>query len=121
LNEESDDETANSPQGVLTAPPVLYSLSEEIELSFQDDVLATTHSINVHESEENIQNYIACGEIGGVVVDGELAISLRSMNESGSSGIAILTEDGDGNVDVAVYLAEPVTTEENVPDATPVS
>lgn len=121
LNEDSDDENANSPQGVLTAAPVHYSLSEEVELSFEDDVLATSHSINVHESEENIDNYIACGEIGGVVVDGELVVSLRSMNDTGYSGIAILTADGDGNVDVEVYLAEPVATEDNVPDATPVA
>jgi hypothetical protein len=121
MNEESEDENANAPQGVLTAAPVLYSMSEEVELSFQDDVLATSHSINVHESEENIQNYVACGEIGGVVVDGELVVALRSMNDSGYSGIAILTEDGDGNVDVEIYLAEPVETGDNVPDATPVS
>lgn len=120
LNEDSDDENANTAQGVLTAPSVLYSMSEEFEYSWED-MLAQSHAINVHESDENIDVYIACGDIGGVVVDGELVISLHSMNETGYSGIAILTEDGGGNVDVEVYLAEPVVDADNVPDATPVS
>ncbi len=121
LPEDEEAEDAGVVQGVLTAAPVLYSLSDEIELQFEDDVLATSHSINVHESDENIQNYVACGEIGGVVVDGELVISLRSMNDSGYSGIAVLTADDNGEVDVEVYLAEPVVDADNVPDATPVS
>lgn len=117
LNDDSDDETANSPQGVLTASTVLYSLSDEFEFSFDDDMLATSHAINVHESEENVQNYIACGDIGGVVVDDQLMIALHPLNDSGHSGIAVLTKDGDGNVDVEIYLAEPGPESE----ATPVS
>jgi hypothetical protein len=31
-----------------------------------DDILSGSHVINVHESAENIQNYIACGEISEV-------------------------------------------------------
>ncbi len=114
--DDDDDDTDLAPQGVLTAPAVLYSETDDIELSFRDDVLASSHSIVVHESEENIQNYIACGEIGGVVVDGELVISLRPLNDSGYTGIVKLDEDDDGQVDVEVYLAEPASTE---PAATP--
>lgn len=115
---ESEDEDANEAQGVLTAAPVLYSETDDVELSF-DDVLAESHSINVHESDENIQTYIACGEIGGVVVDDELVIALHPTNDSGYSGIAILTRDGDGNVDVEIYLAEPI--QDNEVEATPAS
>jgi hypothetical protein len=115
-DDADEEDTDNAPQGVLTAPEVLYSDSEDIELSFEDDVLASSHSIVVHESEENIQNYIACGEIGGVVVDDGLVISLRPLNDSGYSGIVKLESDDDGNVDVEVFLAEPASTE---PIATP--
>ena len=119
MNEDSDDENANSPQGVLTATSVLYSLSDEVEVAWED-MLATSHAINIHESDENIDVYIACGDIGGVVVDGELVIALHPQSESGHTGIAVLTEDGDGNVDVQVYLSEPADGDA-VPDATPVS
>ncbi len=117
INEESDDENANTPEGVLTAPGVLYSLSEEVEVPWED-MLATSHAVNIHESDENIDVYIACGDIGGVVVEGELVVSLQPQNDSGYTGIAVLTEDGDGNVDVAVYLSEPAETAAE-PEVTP--
>jgi hypothetical protein len=113
LNEDEED---NAPQGILTAAKVLYSESDDVELSFEDDVLATSHVIAVHESEENIQNYIACADIGGVLVDGDLAVSFQPMNDSGYTGIALLDADDNGQIDVEIYLAEPVSTE---PAATP--
>lgn len=103
----SEDEEDNAPQGTLTATAVTYSMTDEVDLNFEDDVLATAHSIIVHESEENIANYIACADIGGMVVDGELLVALHPLNDSGYSGIAKLTSDDDGNVDVEIFLAEP--------------
>lgn len=103
----NDDEDDNAPQGTLTATTVTYSMTDEIDLDFEDDVLATAHSIIVHESEENIQNYIACADIGGVVVDGELLVALHPLNDSGYTGIVKLTTDDNGQVDVEIFLAEP--------------
>jgi hypothetical protein len=113
LNEDEED---NAAQGILTATRVLYSESEDVELNFEDDVLASSHAIAVHESEENIQNYIACADIGGVVVDGELVVALQPMNDSGYTGIAKLDADDNGQVDVEIFLSEPASTE---PAATP--
>ena len=115
--DDSDDENANQPEGVLTAARVLHSLSEEVELTW-DDMLATSHAVNVHMSDEDIETYVACGDIGGVVVDDTLVIALQPQNDSGYHGIAILTKDEDDNVDVEIYLAEPASTE---PEATPVN
>jgi len=69
------------------------------------DILSAPHAINVHESAEAIQNYIACGDIGGRVIDGDLVIGLRELNGSGHHGVAILqgADDGTG---VKVYLSE---------------
>jgi hypothetical protein len=113
---DSDEENANAPQGVLTAPRVLFS-ETDVEMSM-DDLLAESYSINVHESEEQIQNYVACGEIGGVKVDDDIIIGLRSLNDTGYTGLAILESDGD-NTKVKVYLVEPMGDQE--PVATPVS
>jgi hypothetical protein len=117
LNEDSDDEDANAPQGALTATTVLYSETEGVEVAW-DDLLGESHAINVHESDENVQNYIACGDIGGVVVDDSLVIALHPQNDSGYFGIAIIEKNGDDKVDVKVYLSEPAGGE---PDATPVA
>jgi hypothetical protein len=116
---DTDDETENAPQGVLTASMV-YRGETDVEVSMED-MLASSHSVNVHESAENIQNYIACGEIGGVVVDDDgdtLVVALRPLNDSGYFGLAFLTADGD-NTNVKVWLAEPAAAPDV--EATPVN
>jgi hypothetical protein len=78
-----------------------------------DDILASPHAINVHLSADEIDTYIACGDISGVVFededDGErmLIIALAEQNDSGHVGIAWLSEDEDGTTEVAVNLIEP--------------
>lgn len=72
------------------------------------DILSAPHAINVHESAEAIQNYIACGDIGGRVIDGDLVIGLRELNDSGHHGVAVLEDDDDGT-DVTLYLTEEGT------------
>jgi plastocyanin len=79
------------------------------------DILAAPHAINVHESAEAIQNYIACGDIGGRVIDGDLTIGLRELNGSGHHGVAILAGADDGT-GVKVYLAEEGTDTETEQD-----
>lgn len=73
-----------------------------------DAILAADHAINAHESMDNIQNYIACGDIGGVVdANGSLVVGLQERNGSGFSGIAVLTVNAsDPNAtDVSVFIA----------------
>jgi plastocyanin len=69
-----------------------------------NDLLSAPHAINIHESADAIQNYIACGNIGGRVVDGDLEVGLREINGSGHYGVAKLDGDDD-KVDVEIYLA----------------
>lgn len=76
-----------------------------------DDMLAEDHAVNVHRSMEEIQDYIACGEIGGVIdANGALTIGLKSQNASGFTGIAYLAPGADGaSTDVSVFIAETQT------------
>jgi hypothetical protein len=69
-----------------------------------DDILGAEHAINVHESIENIQNYIACGDVTGTPSDGTLEIQLNELNGSGYEGRATLTDNGDGTTNVVVQL-----------------
>ena len=84
-----------------------------------DDILAAEHAINVHESAENIENYIACGDLTGTAEGGQLEIELQELNNSGYAGRAVLHETGDGMtmVDVMLMHAEGMAT----PQATPTS
>jgi plastocyanin len=71
-----------------------------------NDLVGAAYAINVHESAENIGNYIACGNIGGMMMGSDLAIGLGELNGSGYSGVASLHDNGDGTTTVAVYLTE---------------
>ena len=48
--------------GATTALPV--ETSQTLVDATLDDLLAQPYAINVHESQDNIQNYIACGDLG---------------------------------------------------------
>jgi hypothetical protein len=104
-------------KGSLEAMPVEISETEDVEISF-DDMLGESHALNVHESAQAPQNYIACGDIGGAVIDDKVMFGLAEQNDSGYSGVAIIEKDGDDHVKVTVYLSRAPETNA-VPDATP--
>jgi hypothetical protein len=72
-----------------------------------DALLAADFAINVHLSADEIDTYLACGEIGGVVdLNGVLIIGLRESSNSGFTGIAFLSPALDGvSSEVSVFIA----------------
>ena len=72
-----------------------------------DAILGADHVVNVHLSAEEIDTYIACGEIGGMLTpEGAVIIGLRELNNSGFTGIAYLAPGADGaSTDVSVFVA----------------
>lgn len=101
------DEDADTPErrGTLSTAEVTYSENEDVSLEWEA-MLASPHAIVVHESEDYMDNYIACGDIGGVVFDDgeELVMGLHPVGDSGFSGIVFLSRDGDDEVDVEIYM-----------------
>ncbi len=86
------------------SPAIPVEESETDVAASLSDMLSSPHAINIHQSADAIQNYIACGNIGGRVVDGELEVGLREVNGSGHYGIAKL-EPADNGTEVYIYLA----------------
>lgn len=84
----------------------IVAISETVVDASLDDILGAEHAINVHESAENIQNYIACGDITGEATNGELHIQLQELNGSGYTGEAHLVDNGDGTTTVTVNLMQ---------------
>jgi hypothetical protein len=75
-----------------------------------EEIIDGGHAINAHLSAEEIDVYIACGDIGGAVITDEegrqeLRIGLGELNASGHFGIAELVADGE-ETEVAVHLVE---------------
>jgi hypothetical protein len=71
------------------------------------------YAINVHKSADEIDVYIACGDIGGILIPDDdeegrmhLIIGLGELNDSGHVGTAWLGSDGD-QTDVVINLVEP--------------
>ena len=79
------------------------------------DISAGGFAINVHESMDQIQNYIACGDITGTPANNVLQIPLNELNNSGYYGTATLTDNGDGTTTVVIKL------EKTEGEATPTS
>lgn len=73
-----------------------------------DAILGADHAINVHLSAEEIDTYVACGEIGGTLTpEGALIVGLRELNDSGFTGVAFLNPAADGvSTDVSVFIAD---------------
>ena len=99
----------NDAQGAESHVHVDYSLST-VPLALAD-ILAADHAINVHQSADDMGTYIACGNIGGHDVDGSFLVGLGAVGDSGYSGIAWLTDNGDGSTDVEVAISHSGATE----------
>ncbi len=76
-------------------------------------LLAADHAVNIHASQAEIDTYVACGEIGGVIEPtGALVVALREQSGSGLSGVAVLSPaDGGATTDVSVFLTGEATGE----------
>jgi hypothetical protein len=98
---------------VTEATPVLFSFTH-VDANLVD-LVNGGYAINAHESAENIQNYIACGNIPQCTaaacsaVTG-VVIELAPLNDSGYVGVARIDADPDGGSNVSVFLFHPNMT-----------
>lgn len=83
-----------------------------IDMPLQE-ILDSPHAVNVHKNSDEIDVYIACGDIGGVVSTDEggrteLVVALDQRNDSGYFGVASIGSDsGSDQTEVTVTLIEP--------------
>jgi hypothetical protein len=98
-------------EGAETAHPVKISQTH-VDMPLQE-IIDGGHAINIHQSAEEIDVYIACGDVGGYVITDpagrtELFVGLRELNDSGHTGVARLGVGDDPNqTEVSVQLVEP--------------
>jgi hypothetical protein len=113
-------EDVRLPEDGLTTPAPMGRMAQrhEVETSSTvipvrlDDLLAAPHAINVHQSAQQIDVYVACGEIAGVVrphfriaAPEALVIPLREQSDSGYAGMAWLQPNTDETI-VTIFLAQ---------------
>lgn len=110
---DADDGLADLVDGPSDPIPVEVSVTT-VDIAL-DELLAADHAINAHLSYDEIDTYVACGDIGGErLADGAIAIGLRELEGSGFAGIAYLAPNaGDpSQTDVSVFLAEDLTDDD---------
>lgn len=103
----ADAEDLMGPQGIAAHS------STEVDVAL-DDLLEGDYAINVHASAENLDTYLACGEITGSVEDGELFVELNEVGTSGFEGVAELT-----NLEDTTTFVNAVIFPDNPPSGTP--
>ncbi|CAN5654065.1 hypothetical protein BH23CHL5_BH23CHL5_28410 [soil metagenome] len=97
--------------GAGSAIPVKVSITN-VQATLAD-IVAGGHTLLVHESDENIANYIACGDVGGAMIeDTGLPFGLGELNDSDYFGSAWLNDNGDGTTSVAVVIMHSDLVEE---------
>lgn len=94
----------NDAEGVGTHIHVDIGVST-VDLSLED-ILAADHSIVVHNSADDMGTYISCGNIGGHDVDGTFLVGMGPVGDSQYSGIARITDNGDGTSGVSVSISQ---------------
>jgi hypothetical protein len=72
-----------------------------------DQLLAEDHALKVHLSKDQIQTYLACGDIGGAAdADGALIVGMKELDDSGYAGIAYLVPAANGSTNISVMIAQ---------------
>ncbi len=70
------------------------------------ELVATDHALKVHLSADQIQTYLACGDIGGALdADGALIVGLKELDNSGYTGIAYLVPGAGNTTRLSVMIA----------------
>jgi hypothetical protein len=127
---EADDAAMEMGETMGAETAVMVETSATMVDAALEEIVEGGHAINIHESEDNVEEYIACGDIGGMLMSpmemgdrtmGEmLVVGLRELNGSGYAGVATL-EDMDEETLVTVYLAQDLMagTDGDEEEATP--
>jgi hypothetical protein len=102
--------TASTPMAGIDISKVVAQSTTTVEAPL-DTILSEQRAINVHESAEHMDVYIACGDLTGTPEDstpfnggGTLGIALHEQSNSGVEGWAELRDNGNGTTTVDVRL-----------------
>jgi hypothetical protein len=110
---DNEPQTIGAEGGVTT---VINGVSADVDSSL-DTLGSDGHAIAVHASPDD-DTVIACGNIAGVVSDGQLALAIAPVGDSTVVGVAII-DGSDDQSQVKVYLFDTAVAEE--PAGTPAS
>ncbi|HET7093636.1 MAG TPA: hypothetical protein VFI22_09170 [Thermomicrobiales bacterium] len=98
-----------SPQGTLSTPP-LATGSGSTATSFDSLFAAQPYVLVVHAGTDATGPAVACGDVAGVVVNGQLALALRPVGDNDVAGLAVLVPTNDGGTAGTVFVFAELKT-----------
>lgn len=107
-NQDQEVTTIGTEGGVTSN---LFGVSGSIDMGLED-IGNDGHVIVIHSEDEAV----ACGQIAGVVNEGELAMAITPVEDNTVVGVAILADE-DGSTNAKVYLFDNSDAEQS-PDIT---
>lgn len=123
---DPEDDANDATLAPTASGETVWTIDETIDSSFGVLLEELPHLVAIFDNSADPAAMIACGEIGGIVDDGRLAVGIRPMNDSSVAGIAVLDEDdtgilglGDNEVNVRVYVLDELATSAGSPPSDP--
>ncbi len=95
-------------EGIQSGPPLLEAAAQP---KFKLTDLLTSHQqyvVLVHQSDQAYTTYLACGALYGPIVNNQLAVALRPINNAPYAGLTTFHENGD-TTSVTTYLITELT------------
>ncbi len=114
------DEAADEAEPEVPLGVDVWTTRGEVETTF-DELLGEQRVVAVAESEEEFDNYLACGQITGAGFeddeDGQMVVGIQPLGGSGVSGFAVFEQDtqainvfGEDVSGVTAYLFQNLRT-----------
>ena len=98
-----EDAPLATPTAVNADQSTAVAVSETTIEAPLDAILGAEHAVMVYASDENMSG-IACGNVGGAMVDDRLVTGLTALGQPGTAGFALFEPDGEQTV-VTILLA----------------
>ncbi len=104
-DEDGDDLPIVSPTVVGPDAAAELITSTSTVAATVEQIVDGGHAIVVYASDDEMDNPIACGAVGGIQLGEDLVVGLEQVGEDGQSGIALLRTSGP-EATVTIILSE---------------
>jgi hypothetical protein len=113
--EDADGNELAAPQGVGAESAVEVHASVTTVAATLDAILSGGHALIVYLSDDAMDQPVACGDVGGIVVGEDLVVGLEARGDEGMSGVALFRAAGEETV-VSVFLTSAAHEDEGDDD-----
>lgn len=117
--EDTDGLPISTPAAVGPESAAKVKLSVSTIDATVDQLVSAGNSIVVYHSDDEMDNIVACGEIGGIQLGDDLIVGLKPVGEEGETGIALLRTSGAQSTVTLIFTGGGEEAHEHEEEASP--